>query len=275
MPPSFGADVRPKKKSNTTVIIVVILVLCVLFCGGLILMLAIAGIYAARGGGEMAECFTNETELAQAVLEYESNYGVFPPAAASLEEEEAEEGELSEPNKWSWRVRILPYIDQVDLYEQFNFSEPWDSEHNLTVAETVISVFQCPADEPGFKEINGHQIPLTNYVMVTGPNTVGSIDGESVTMDMITANDGKHCTALIVEVEGANRPAWTEPVDITLDELARGANANGMCVGSNHLMMISVATCDGMSQPIPEMIEGDEFRKLGCFDDGPPEFMDH
>ena len=275
---SYGLDMRPKKRSNTTVIIVVILVVGVLFCGGLILMLGIAGMFAARGSSEMVECFNNEKNLALAVLVYESEHGEFPPAAGPIVEQEAEEteeGETPQQNDWSWRVRILPHIERSDLYDQFNFDEPWDSEHNLTVAENVVSIFQCPSDEPGFKEINGHQIPLTNYVMVTGPSTVGSIDGESVSLELIAKKDGAHCTAMIVEVKGANRPAWTEPIDITIDELARGANASGMCVGSNHFMMISVATCDGMCQPVPEMIEGDEFRKLGCYDDGPPEFMDY
>ncbi len=30
----------------------------------------------------------------------------------------------------SWRVAILPYLDQQELYKQYNLNEPWDSPHN-------------------------------------------------------------------------------------------------------------------------------------------------
>ncbi|MEQ8837542.1 MAG: DUF1559 domain-containing protein, partial [Lacipirellulaceae bacterium] len=34
----------------------------------------------------------------------------------------------------SWRVAVLPYIDQQALYNQFHLDEPWDSEHNLKLS---------------------------------------------------------------------------------------------------------------------------------------------
>ena len=40
----------------------------------------------------------------------------------------------------SWRVLILPYIEQQELYNQFHLDEPWDSEHNRTL------IAKMPAD---------------------------------------------------------------------------------------------------------------------------------
>ena len=37
----------------------------------------------------------------------------------------------------SWRVAILPYIDQEDLYKQFHLDEPWDSPHNRSLIEKM------------------------------------------------------------------------------------------------------------------------------------------
>src|SRR5258708_1665192 len=31
----------------------------------------------------------------------------------------------------SWRVLLLPYLEQNELYKQFKMDEPWDSENNL------------------------------------------------------------------------------------------------------------------------------------------------
>src|SRR5205807_2756917 len=30
----------------------------------------------------------------------------------------------------SWRVAILPYVEEAPLYRQFKLDEPWDSKHN-------------------------------------------------------------------------------------------------------------------------------------------------
>ena len=45
----------------------------------------------------------------------------------------------------SWRVAILPYLDQNDLYQQFHLDEPWDSPHNLALARPTPSVYSDPS----------------------------------------------------------------------------------------------------------------------------------
>ena len=35
----------------------------------------------------------------------------------------------------SWRVQILPYIEEQQLYQDFHLDEPWDSEHNIKLLE--------------------------------------------------------------------------------------------------------------------------------------------
>ena len=35
----------------------------------------------------------------------------------------------------SWRVAILPFIEQQALYEQFHLDEPWDSDHNIKLLD--------------------------------------------------------------------------------------------------------------------------------------------
>ncbi len=55
-----------------------------------------------------------------------------------------------------------PYLEQSDLYEQYNFDEPWDSPNNLQVAQQMPEVFRCPSCPftPGGN--------LTNYVVIVG-----------------------------------------------------------------------------------------------------------
>jgi hypothetical protein len=44
----------------------------------------------------------------------------------------------------SWRVAILPYIEQDNLYKQFKLDEPWNSEHDRKLSQQVVQVYQSP-----------------------------------------------------------------------------------------------------------------------------------
>ncbi len=47
----------------------------------------------------------------------------------------------------SWRVMILPYIDQDQLYKQFHLDEPWDSEHNKKLIDKMPQIYASPLRE--------------------------------------------------------------------------------------------------------------------------------
>lgn len=49
----------------------------------------------------------------------------------------------------SWRVHILPKIQQQDLYAKFRLDEPWDSPHNLTLLDSMPEMFRSPGLQPG------------------------------------------------------------------------------------------------------------------------------
>ena len=63
---------------------------------------------------------------------------------------------------YSWRVLLLPYIEEVNLYQQFNLNESWDSEHNKALIDKMPRVYSnYGSDGPG----------LTRFQVFTGPGT--------------------------------------------------------------------------------------------------------
>ena len=62
------------------------------------------------------------------------------PAAANY-------GDDGQP-KLSWRVALLPYLDQDELYKAFRQDEPWDSPHNKALIERMPAVFETPGSPP-------------------------------------------------------------------------------------------------------------------------------
>ncbi len=44
----------------------------------------------------------------------------------------------------SWRVQLLPYLDQKELFKEFHLDEPWDSQHNRQLIERMPDVYHSP-----------------------------------------------------------------------------------------------------------------------------------
>lgn len=101
----------------------------------------------------------------------------------------------------SWRVAVLPYVEQLNLYKQFNLEEPWDSDHNKKLLEAMPKVFEHP-DRPAPP---GH----TYFRVFAGPSGATIYDAEGKTkLSLGRIADGTTNTFLIVEGETA--VPWTK-----------------------------------------------------------------
>jgi len=48
----------------------------------------------------------------------------------------------------SWRVALLPYLGERELYDQFHQNEPWDSEHNHKLLSRMPAVYASEGNLP-------------------------------------------------------------------------------------------------------------------------------
>lgn len=153
----------PAKSGGTGATLGVVAVVClvgVLLCGGVLVALLLPAVQAAREAARRAQCSNNLKQIALAFHNYHDTYKTFPPAYIPDKD--------GKPMH-SWRVLILPFIEQQALYQRYNFNEPWDSPGNLAITNVAIPAYCCPscpqsAATPGATE--------TNYMVITGPGTV-------------------------------------------------------------------------------------------------------
>ncbi len=177
---------RSKKWIRRVITVFILLVL------GTALLLPL--ICERRVANPVFQCVNNLHNLNIALLNYESDYGTFPPAYVADKD--------GKP-LYSWRVLLLPYFDRQDLYEQFHLDEPWDSPHNLPLSQTDFRLFHCPSEPttvPG----------QTSYVMVVGP---GMISEGTRSYGLKDITDGPATTILLVEMAGSGIH-WAEPRDL-------------------------------------------------------------
>jgi hypothetical protein len=127
----------------------------------------------------------------------------------------------------SWRVALLPYIEQQELYDQFHLDEPWDSEHNLTLVDKMPMAFVDPSylvrpGETVFQVAMGPDMAFTNNT--EEPGFRDFLDG--------TAN-----TILAYESSMASADIWTKPPELTMDMDDPFAQTGDIHPGGFHVMM--------------------------------------
>jgi hypothetical protein len=89
-------------------------------------------------GARRARCTNNLKQIALAMQNYESDHGCYPPAAIY---------DANGEPLLSWRVLILPYLEQESLYRKFHLNEAWDSPHNKPLADQMPYFLTCPSKQ--------------------------------------------------------------------------------------------------------------------------------
>jgi hypothetical protein len=162
----------------------------------------------------------NLKQIALACMNYESAYGHLP-------------NDITDANGkpiLSWRVAILPFIEQGNLYNQFNLTEPWDSPNNKHLSKTMIKTYVSPQGG------GGNLAGKTHYQGFVGPDTLFE-PGKKIKLTDIT--DGTSNTILVVET--ADAVDWAKPGGIPFDQ--KKALPTLSSITENGI--VQVALCDG------------------------------
>lgn len=131
-----------------------------------------------------------------ALHHYQDKHGQLPPAVVY--------GEDGTPLH-SWRVLLLPFLEEGDLYQQYRLGEPWDSPHNLALLPKMPYHYAPP---PGkVSRLPPHHTVCQGFV---GPGAAfDGRDGLNLRTDF---PDGTSNTFLVVE--GGEPVPWTKPADV-------------------------------------------------------------
>lgn len=135
---------------------------------GILIALLLPAVQAAREAARRAQCCNNLKQIGLATLNYEDSWGVLPAGAHvyKLPEYDYNYG------RGSILIRLLPYIEQQTLYDQFDFSKPTDNQTRAgtttPIGETVVAAYVCPSESSPVIVANTHRAKH-NYSATNGP----------------------------------------------------------------------------------------------------------
>lgn len=189
----------------------------------------------ARQASGRSEAMNHLKQIGLAFHNFNDAYGSFPPSASYS----------GDKPLLSWRVYLLPYLDQQALYEQFHLDEPWDSEHNRTLVDKMPEVYRSP----NVKTPPGHTVFLV-------PTGTGLLFGGKAGLRIQDITDGTSNTVLVLEATADKAVPWTKPEDLPIDP------KNPLAGLTNGRERFNALIADGSARTIPAKANPQEFLKF-------------
>ncbi|HEV3449081.1 MAG TPA: DUF1559 domain-containing protein [Gemmataceae bacterium] len=141
------------------------------------------------------QSWNNLRQIGLAMHKYHDTHGHFPTATIY---------DKNDKPLFSWRVAILPFIDESELYKEFR-QEPWDSAHNKKLLARMPAAYKAPG-------IKTNTPNTTYYQLIAGK---GAIFDGMIEIKIPDIVDGTANTILVIEAE---KPVlWSKPEDLTYD----------------------------------------------------------
>lgn len=237
-------------------------VLAIVLVGNCVCGLFLPAISPAREAARRMVCSNNLKQIALALHNYHDVYKSFPPAYIA----DSDGRPLH-----SWRVLILPFLEQQPLYDTYRFDEPWDGPNNRTLLGKMPDVYRCPSrSEHGSKD-HSH----TSYVAIVGEDTVWPGQEARAIREIL---DGSANTLLVCELSDRDI-AWTEPTDVSYSSAIDLLTARDPDLYSGHVYQNffyessygrQIAIADGSVHFLGNGIGPEDASRLLTINDGEP-----
>jgi hypothetical protein len=180
--------------------------------------LLLPAVQAARSAAATSESSNN---LKHQMIAIHNFHDVFNRIPAAYSVDDAGKPLLS------WRVHILPFVEQRPLYDQFKLDEPWDSDHNKKLIAKMPKVYRAPGSRAGEGMTVYMGIGGTRGVIIkpTGRGFQSSpADGTS----FAAITDGTSNTIALVEANDSAAVVWTKPEEFVPDAKEPAKNLLGL-----------------------------------------------
>jgi prepilin-type N-terminal cleavage/methylation domain-containing protein/prepilin-type processing-associated H-X9-DG protein len=161
---------------------------------GILVAMLLPAVQSAREAARRMQCKNNMKQLGLALHNYHTAHGVIPYGA-----------NFTDRKGGTWAAMILPFIEQQNVYDKFDFTKTIYDAVNATATKVVIPSYICPSDGSASNALLGGrvQINLVNpgasmglwYPASMGPTRDGTTTANSCVYCGATPQVGSYCCA--------------------------------------------------------------------------------
>jgi len=164
--PFSGLDRRSSGFTLVELLVVIAII-------GTLIGMLLPAVQSVREAARRTTCMNQQRQLSLALHNHEGSFMKFPIGASSV-------------NGLSWRVMILPFMEQNNLYEMFSFEAgAWNGGPNregpnkMVHALSKINIFNCPSQTIDIAAngsstlVDGRRTFTSDYHGVAGPKGIG------------------------------------------------------------------------------------------------------
>ena len=164
---------------------------------GILIALALPAVQSARNSARQLQCLNNMRNVSLGLLQATDSANRFPACGYFGDGTPTGSGSFR-----SWVVAVLPFIDQANLYNQWDVEKNYNDPTNAPLAKTYIPVLTCPDDisevpgEGNLTYVVSSGIGLSAQIggihdCPVGPSS-GKLDlnGNGITCNSSTSGDG-------------------------------------------------------------------------------------